>query len=79
MPFYVYILFSESLQQYYTGSTQELSKRLNDHNNGWSKHTSKGAPWILVYSEEFAIRSEACLKIYTNTKAPSLEKRPLLE
>jgi len=62
MSFYVYILFSESLQQYYTGSRQDLEKRLNDHNNGWSKHTSKGIPWALVYSEIFSTRTEALKK-----------------
>ena len=58
----MYILFSESLQQYYIGSTQDLTKRLNDHNSGWSKHTSKGTPWILVYSEAFTTRTEALRK-----------------
>jgi putative endonuclease len=68
MSFYVYILYSESLQQYYTGSTQELEKRLNDHNNGWSKHTSKGVSWILVYSEEFKTRTDALKKENTIKK-----------
>ena len=59
MPHHVYILFSDSLQQYYTGSTNDLAKRLNDHNNGWSKHTSKGLPWKMVYSREYESRTEA--------------------
>ena len=62
MSFIVYILFSESLQQYYTGSTADLPKRINDHNQGWSEHTSKGIPWTLVYSENFETRRAALQK-----------------
>ena len=62
MSTYVYILFSEYLQQYYTGCTNDITKRLNDHNSGWSKHTSKGVPWTLIYSESFQTRTEALKK-----------------
>ena len=68
MNFYVYILFSETLNQYYTGSTQDLNKRVNDHNNGWSKHTSKGIPWVLLYSLIFESRTEALQKENTIKK-----------
>ncbi|TDH26121.1 GIY-YIG nuclease family protein [Segetibacter sp. 3557_3] len=67
MEYYIYILFSDSLQQFYTGSTQDLAKRLNDHNNGWSKHTSKGVPWKLVYTKVYEGRTEA-LKAENNIK-----------
>jgi putative endonuclease len=40
--YFTYILFSASLNQYYVGSTDNLERRLNDHNTGRSKHTSKG-------------------------------------
>jgi putative endonuclease len=50
------------LQQYYTGSAQDLAKRINDHNNGWSKHTSKGVPWVMVFFEKFSTRAEALKK-----------------
>ncbi len=39
---------------YYTGSTKNLVKRLNEHINGeGSNHTSKRLPVKLIYSEEF--------------------------
>jgi putative endonuclease len=57
--YYTYILFSTKLNQYYIGSTNNLERRLNDHNTGQSKHTSKGMPWIVVFTKEFATRVEA--------------------
>jgi putative endonuclease len=47
MPGYVYILFSASLQKTYTGSTDNVEKRLHEHNSGKSTFTSRGIPWKL--------------------------------
>ncbi|MCD6440450.1 MAG: GIY-YIG nuclease family protein, partial [Candidatus Marinimicrobia bacterium] len=33
--------------------------RLIHHNDGWTKSTKSGIPWILVYSEKFNSRSNA--------------------
>ena len=57
--YFIYILFSEKLNQYYTGSTLNIEKRLFEHNSGKSKHTSKGIPWVLIFSQELANRTEA--------------------
>ncbi|MBK7232207.1 MAG: GIY-YIG nuclease family protein [Saprospiraceae bacterium] len=35
----VYILFSESLQRYYTGSTNDIVRRFMEHNSGKSSTT----------------------------------------
>jgi putative endonuclease len=44
--YYVYILQSLSeLDCYYTGITQDLEKRMKDHNAGFSTHTAKYRPW----------------------------------
>ncbi len=56
---HVYILYSESLDRYYVGSTSDLEARLIRHNNGESRYTKSGIPWSIVYSEEFSSRSEA--------------------
>jgi putative endonuclease len=63
MPYFVYILQSESSAQYYIGHTNNLTRRISQHNDTdyhGSKHTkrSKG-PWICVYTESFGTRSEA--------------------
>jgi putative endonuclease len=57
--FYVYMLYSPSLNKYYTGSTGNLNDRLFRHNHGRSKATKAGIPWILKYTESFTTRSEA--------------------
>jgi putative endonuclease len=43
----------------YTGYTEDLAKRLNQHNEGISKFTSRDSGWRLVYSEDYGTREEA--------------------
>ena len=59
MPFFVYILKSEIDGTYYVGSTEELKKRLERHNQGRSLYTKRKRPWKLVYFEEHPDRSSA--------------------
>ena len=53
MTSYCYILFSPKLDKYYVGSTDDIERRLREHNRGKEKFTKTGVPWILVYKEEF--------------------------
>ena len=57
--FYVYILKSEKDSTFYTGQTQDVDKRLGQHNVGRSHATKSKIPWKLVYSEGFDSRAEA--------------------
>ncbi len=57
--FYVYILYSIKLNQYYVGYTSDLHKRLQEHNSGISKYTSKANDWQLCFQEEFFNREDA--------------------
>ena len=59
MKFFVYILFSSSLNRYYVGQTNDIASRLKRHNTGQEKYTSKGQPWQLQFYEEVSSRSEA--------------------
>lgn len=43
-----YILYSCSLGKYYIGQTNDLDKRLQQHNAGHGKYTKHGAPWDLI-------------------------------
>jgi len=57
---YVYLIRSESHpDQRYIGSTDDLKKRLANHNAGKSPHTSKFAPWKLVVAVFFAGKRKA--------------------
>jgi putative endonuclease len=55
----MYILYSEHLDRYYIGQTENLEERLQSHLSGISGFTSKAKDWIVVYSETFATREEA--------------------
>jgi putative endonuclease len=57
--FTVYILYSKSRDQYYIGQTEDITRRLAQHNAGYSKTTKSGIPWELLYSEEYQSRAEA--------------------
>ncbi|MDG2432959.1 GIY-YIG nuclease family protein, partial [Flavobacterium sp.] len=54
-----YIIFSKTLDKYYTGSCESIENRLNDHLNSRSKYTKAAKDWILVYFETFDSRSLA--------------------
>ncbi len=59
MSYYVYIIWSEKLNKFYVGSTQDLENRLSEHNNGEDNFTSKGVPWKLIWNIESENRAEA--------------------
>jgi predicted GIY-YIG superfamily endonuclease len=57
---YVYLLRSVSHPgQTYIGITDNLKRRLQDHNSGDSPHTSKYRPWDMVTAVEFADDAKA--------------------
>lgn len=57
---YVYLIKSKNFpEQRYVGLTDDLNKRLNDHNSGFSFHTSKYAPWELINYFAFVTREGA--------------------
>jgi putative endonuclease len=49
----VYILQSLSTQQFNVGSTNDLPRRLAEHERGHSLATRGRGPWNLVYQEGF--------------------------
>ena len=66
MPYWVYVLKSQSTGNFYTGQTSDLQLRLKRHNNpdvDTQRYTRKQkGPWELVYSEELSTRSDAMKK-----------------
>ena len=57
--FYVYILQSKAKERYYIGHTNDLDKRIKEHNSGKSKSTKAYKPQTLVYFETYTTKSEA--------------------
>ena len=59
MPFYVYILRSETTGRFHVGQTEHLEERIAYHNPDYSLVLRNRGPWKLVYSEAYATRREA--------------------
>lgn len=57
--FKVYIIKSTSKKRYYIGHTENIERRLQEHNTGKNKSTKAYAPWLLVYFEPYATKNEA--------------------
>jgi putative endonuclease len=56
--YFVYIIKNHQ-GLFYKGFTQNLDKRVFEHNNNLSRNTSGKSPWILVYFKEFETKTEA--------------------
>ena len=64
---YVYVLLSKQDEKFYTGFTEDLKRRVVEHNAGRVISTTKRRPLVLVYYEaclnkEDAIHREKYLK-----------------
>ena len=58
--YYVYILRSINFSdQIYVGCTQDLKKRLSNHNAGTTPHTAKYKPWQLEMYLAFENKDKA--------------------
>jgi putative endonuclease len=60
---WVYVIRSTSCGQVYVGQTQNLDKRLREHNDSQcfsSRFTKRyPGPWMLIHQETYETRSEA--------------------
>jgi putative endonuclease len=76
MIYYVYILYSNSLDRYYVGSSGDIQDRLSRHNGGRSKSTKAGVPWSLVFYESFETRA---LAVQRELEIKKRKKRAYIE
>jgi putative endonuclease len=60
MMFYVYVIKSLKNGRFYTGSTNNINKRIEEHNSGKSEATKNIRPFEVCLIEEYKTRSEAC-------------------
>lgn len=51
MFYYLYVLESEKNGELYVGCTEDLKKRLKEHNRGLNESTKRYRPWKLIYYE----------------------------
>ena len=60
--YFVYILKSEIENKFYTGHTNDLSRRLLEHNSGKHYYAKRFIPWKLVYTEEYNTLVDAVIR-----------------
>jgi putative endonuclease len=81
MFYYIYVLQSLKNRSLYIGYTEDLRKRIKQHNDGDSEYTKKYMPWELIHyaaylNEKDAKRREDYLKTNQGSR---LLKRMLKE
>ena len=61
--FTVYALYSKTYDKIYIGMTSNLEERFKSHNElgkkGWTKNFR---PWIIIYTEEYADKTQALIR-----------------
>ena len=57
--YYLYILKSLKDYGYYIGISEDIMKRLKEHNSGKTKSTKSRLPFELVYQEQYNSKNEA--------------------
>ena len=76
MSYIVYIIYSESLDTFYKGQTNDIRDRLHRHNMKQEDATRSGVPWRLIWSIEKPSRSEA---VILEKKLKNLSRKKLME
>lgn len=76
--FYVYFLECRD-GSFYCGYTNDLDKRVKNHNKGiGSKYTKKRRPVRLIYSEEYETRASAMKREYALKQLTRKQKEELI-
>lgn len=57
--FYTYILKSDLAQKTYVVHTNNLERRLLEHNRSLKTYTSRYKPWKIIYFDKFGTEKEA--------------------
>ncbi|MFA6257435.1 MAG: GIY-YIG nuclease family protein [Candidatus Paceibacterota bacterium] len=59
MNYFLYILKSTVSLKSYVGITNNLNRRLAEHNSGKSFYTKRHCPWTMIYNEKYDSLKEA--------------------
>lgn len=57
--YYVYIIQNQKDRSYYIGSTEDLKRRLQEHNRGDVRYTKSRTPWELRWYCAFMDKKKA--------------------
>ncbi len=73
MPYYTYILKSESTGKYYCGQTDNLEQRLQRHNEGNVKSSKYGRPWV-IHCQVLCISRSAAMQLERTIKGRGIAR-----
>ena len=59
MKYIVYILRSLSAKKSYVGVTDNIKRRIKEHNSGKNFYTKRHRPWEIIHTEEYPNFKEA--------------------
>jgi putative endonuclease len=81
MSYFVYVLYSENRKQFYKGFTENVERRLYEHNNDLGRYTAGKGPWQLIIVEKYDTKREALIREKALKKCKSeyfdwLKKQP---
>ncbi|HHB78907.1 MAG TPA: GIY-YIG nuclease family protein [Saprospiraceae bacterium] len=81
MSYYVYALKSKQRNYIYVGMTNDVARRLLEHNKGYNRTTKPYRPFTLIYSKELPSRPEARLheKYMKSTQGKRYLRRKIKE
>ncbi len=74
--YYVYVIQSEKDGSTYIGFTEDLERRINEHNQGKTKSIKHKTPYRLIHKEEYESKTVA-RKRELKLKKNSFEKEKL--
>ena len=79
MPYYVYMIktIGSSYSKSYVGYTNNITKRLKQHNDNKGAKSTKGYNWKLVYKKRFLLKSNAMSYEYHLKKDTKKRKKIL--
>ena len=66
MTYFVYLIgcYKHNRITTYVGYTNNLNKRIKQHNEGKGAKFTKGRKWKIIYSEKFSTKKEAMRREY---------------
>ncbi|ETB64006.1 TPA: excinuclease ABC subunit C [Candidatus Nomurabacteria bacterium] len=59
MHYFVYILLSKKDNKLYVGCSNDVSKRIKEHNSGKVFATKNRRPFVIIHTEEFENKTDA--------------------
>lgn len=57
--FYTYIIYSETKNKYYIGSSENPGERLKKHNSKNKGFTNQASDWKIVFTKCFEVKKES--------------------